>query len=554
MALPYPLPDDPRKWDGWKLYNSNNLYERLGLSYEENPGQQLIEECCRQLLLWWQKKLPLKSQPNNPLAQLLGKAIDEAPRLITQAKVVLLDKDQRAVHDQQLVQQSHVSALEEFQKFISFSLADKRLTPSAENGLYGMGRNLGLSDQMIAEAIEQSLLEYGAVRYDPEAAAAENAAKVIAEAEAKAASLQASAKAAAVNGEQSTGAAPAGQPDPEGFQELVEQWKEKTEWGELEDEDKEKLLKWAVNFHLPEPWAKAIMDDEEYDPDAEAKEKAAQEEKKKKMAAAASAPKSTASNYSPEQEKGMFPPFTNDLGMQMIYIPSASFKMGCVSEEAAHNEEPQFDCSLTGYYISKFPVTFAQFEQFAPEHRSKRPAWANENHPAVMVTWEQAGKFCDWLSSKDGRKYRLPTEAEWEYAAKGPQNRRYPWGESEVAGALANFADSSTNFHWSDPTVNDGFAQSSPVGSFPLGISPFGCEDMAGNVWEWCKDALGDYKSSAQTNPCPSAGAQRVVRGGSWRSKANSLRTTARLGQMPSYFANDIGFRVVCVRPVIKSA
>lgn len=558
MALPYPLADDPRKWDGWKLYNSNNLYDRLGLSYEEAPSAQLIEECCRQLLMWWQKKLPLKSQPNNPLAQLLGRAIDEAPRLITQAKVILLDPDQRAIHDRQIQQSANDSSLEEFQKFIIFALSDKKLTPAGENGLYGMGQNLGLADELIGQTIEANLLELGAVRFDPEAAAVEAIAEANARTEALkvqqatlvagTASAPAGAKAKDNGGQP---AAPAGQPDPDGFKDLVEQWKERSEWGELEDEDKDKLMKWAGNFNLTAPWAQAIVDDEEYDPDGESKAKTAEEERIKKKAALASAA-SPVQSYSPEQEKALYPPYVNELGMQMIYIPSCTFKMGCKSPEAAHNEEPEFQVTLTGYYISKSPVTFAQFEQFLPTHKSKRPAWADDSHPAVMMSWEQAGKFCDWLSVRENKKYKLLTEAEWEYAAKGPQNRRYPWGDSDIAAALGNFADASTNFHWSDPVINDGFAQSSPIGSFPLGSSPFGCDDMAGNVWEWCKDVLADYKISPQTNPSPSTGSQKIIRGGSWRSKATSLRTTARAGQMPTYFANDIGFRIACTRPVIK--
>lgn len=547
MALPYPLPDDPRKWDGWKLYNSKNMYERLGLSYDENPSAQMIEESCRQLLLWWQKKLPLKSQPNNPLAQLLGKAIDEASRYITQAKVTLLDKDQRDLHDQKLQQSTQSNAVEEFQKFISFALSDKKLTPAAENGLIGMGSNLGLSDEIISQVIEENLQTHEAVRFDPVSAANEEAQKKIADAEVTAAAiLEKGLKEGAV----ASSGVVAAPPDPEGFADLVEQWKERSEWGELEDEDKEKLLKWAGNFHLPEEWAQAIIDEEEYDPDALSKEKVKADEKNKKKELAQAAAK--AAEMTPEQERAAYPPFTSDLGFQMVYVPSCTFKMGCVSEEASDNEEPLFDVTLTGYYISKFPVTFAQFEQFKPEHKSKRPAWAGDDHPVVMVNWDEAVKFCDWLGSKESRKYRLPTEAEWEYAAKGPQNRRFPWGQNDLAQGLANFADALTNFPWSDHSVNDGFPQSSPVGSFPMGLSPFGCEDMSGNVWEWCKDALSPYKTTAQTNPSPSNGSQKVVRGGSWRSKANSLRTTARLGQMPNYFANDIGFRLVCMRPVAK--
>src|ERR1700681_246387 len=95
--LPTPLPDDPRKWDGWKRYESSNFYDRLCLSIEDNPSNPLIEEHCRQILVWWQKKLPLKNQPSNPLAQLLRSGIDEYSKYLTEAKVELLDPARRHI-------------------------------------------------------------------------------------------------------------------------------------------------------------------------------------------------------------------------------------------------------------------------------------------------------------------------------------------------------------------------------------------------------------------------------------------------------------------------
>ena len=91
MALPSPIPDNPTKWDGWKLYNSENPYERLCLSFNDNPSPQQVEENCRQLLVWWQKKLPLKNQPSNPLAQMLRAGLDEAPRYLAEARMQLLN-------------------------------------------------------------------------------------------------------------------------------------------------------------------------------------------------------------------------------------------------------------------------------------------------------------------------------------------------------------------------------------------------------------------------------------------------------------------------------
>jgi formylglycine-generating enzyme required for sulfatase activity len=111
----------------------------------------------------------------------------------------------------------------------------------------------------------------------------------------------------------------------------------------------------------------------------------------------------------------------------------------------------------------------------------------------------------------------------------------------------ANFADRNTSFAWSDPDVDDGFAETSPVGAFPDGASPFGVEDLAGNIWEWCLDFFEAYKGGERINPRgPSSGVRRVYRGGSWRSRFSSLRATARGSNIPNFSCNDVGFRIVC--------
>ena len=102
MPLPNPLPDNPQRWDGWKSYNSTNLYERLGLSIDSNASVEQIEENTRILLVWWQKKLPLKNQPSNPLSQLLRTGLDEAPVYLAEARTILLDPVARRNHDQEL--------------------------------------------------------------------------------------------------------------------------------------------------------------------------------------------------------------------------------------------------------------------------------------------------------------------------------------------------------------------------------------------------------------------------------------------------------------------
>ena len=102
MSLPIPIPDNPKRWEGWRSYASANLYERLCLSFESNPSNEQIEDHCRQLMVWWQKKLPLKNQPSNPVAQMLRHGIDEAPHLLAEARAKLLNVEERAKIDAEL--------------------------------------------------------------------------------------------------------------------------------------------------------------------------------------------------------------------------------------------------------------------------------------------------------------------------------------------------------------------------------------------------------------------------------------------------------------------
>ena len=231
----------------------------------------------------------------------------------------------------------------------------------------------------------------------------------------------------------------------------------------------------------------------------------------------------------------------------MICLPSAEFVMGCEALDAGPNERPLTKITLSRFFMSRFPITNAEYEEFDPTHARKRAPGAGDRHPVVYVSSLEAMKFCTWLGTRERKKYRLPTEAEWEYAAKGTDGRKYPWGNHDRRGDLANFADRNTVFAWSDREINDGYPESSPVGSFPLGASPFGLEDMAGNVWEWCHDYFEPYRGAPKINPRgATAGAKRSYRGGSWKSRFNSLRTTTRGANAPNYSCNDLGFRIAC--------
>jgi formylglycine-generating enzyme required for sulfatase activity len=131
-------------------------------------------------------------------------------------------------------------------------------------------------------------------------------------------------------------------------------------------------------------------------------------------------------------ERVQFPNFTSSIGVELLLVPSGIFQMGSEASDAAPNERPITSVTLSCYYLSRHPITNAQYELFDPSHAGKRASGAGDRHPVVYVSSSEAAKFCKWLSSRDRRRYRLPTEAEWEYAARGTDGREYPWGHGEA--------------------------------------------------------------------------------------------------------------------------
>lgn len=531
LAFPVPLPDDPRKWDGWTRYKSANLYERLCLNPRENPSNDLIEEHCRELLRWWQKKLPLKNQPSNPLAQLLRPGLDESSHYLTQARLGLLDPSRRRQLDAELQQQAIDESITELHKYLAFALADGVLTDEEEKNLRRFGHEHGLSDEQISGYIAAELRDSGARRVStaapPPAPAPAPAVEPIAR---NHSARETDAKDDFLRMLQLSGLDSVG----------------------MSDDTRDTFLNMAENLGLELDEAEALMDDYLANADDEWNGAGPEKEASAARPQAAAPVVAPAARQPPQTEEGgdertRFANHVNCIGTQLLFVPSGEFTMGSDALDAAPNERPLTRVTLTRFYMSRFPITNAEYEQFDPTHVRKRCPGAGDTHPVVYVSSLDAIRFCQWLSARERKKYRLPTEAEWEYAARGTDGRKYPWGNYDRRGDLANFADRRTVFAWSDHEIDDGYPESSPVGAFPYGKSAFGMEDMAGNVWEWCLDYFEAYRGAPRLNPRgPTSGMKRTYRGGSWKSRFSSLRATARGSNLPSYSCNDVGFRIVC--------
>ena len=163
-SAPPVFPDDPRKWDGWSKYRADNPYERLCLDAESEPSDELIQQHCAALLQWWQSKLPLKNQPSNPMAQLLGRGLTEASDYLVQARLDLLNPQRRQEVDESLAAQADQNALDELIKFIGFSIKGGVLPAEAEANLLEFGQRNGLPDEQINACIEGELKRKGARR------------------------------------------------------------------------------------------------------------------------------------------------------------------------------------------------------------------------------------------------------------------------------------------------------------------------------------------------------------------------------------------------------
>jgi serine/threonine-protein kinase len=226
-------------------------------------------------------------------------------------------------------------------------------------------------------------------------------------------------------------------------------------------------------------------------------------------------------------------------GAEVVYVPPGQFLMsrGNSFGKALLGDGWPRPVRIThGFWIYRTEVTNAQYLRFTDRTGTRRPrpstlAQARFNgadHPVMGVSWSGAVAYCEWAGG------RLPTEAEWEYAAGGAEGREYPWGEAPPRADLAVYGRNAKQ------------EGTDPVGSRPAGASPFGALDMAGNVWEWCSDWSASLPAGAATDPQGSpSGNWRVVRGGAWLSPARLLRVRERYGYAPDERPYTTGFRPV---------
>jgi formylglycine-generating enzyme required for sulfatase activity len=290
---------------------------------------------------------------------------------------------------------------------------------------------------------------------------------------------------------------------------------------------------------------------------------------------------------------GLSAEITNTIGMKLVRIKPGRFQMGSPKDEEGRfdSEGPQHAVEITRpFYMGRFTVTVGQFRAFVKaaeyeteavadgqggwgynaatrkyEGRKKEYSWREvgwkqtDEHPVVNVTWNDAVKFCEWLSRKEKKTYALPTEAEWEYACRAGTGTRYSSGDAEASlKKVANITDASLKAKldadfaktWVFQSWDDGHPFTAPVGSFQP--NAWGLYDMHGNVFQWCADWYGEtyYADSPIKDPkSPESGKYRVLRGGSWADDARHCRSAHRVGVGPAFRGNGVGFRVVLRGP-----
>jgi formylglycine-generating enzyme required for sulfatase activity len=238
-------------------------------------------------------------------------------------------------------------------------------------------------------------------------------------------------------------------------------------------------------------------------------------------------------------------------GAVMVYVPAGEFMMGSAEGEGYDEEHPQHTLYLSDFWIDQTEVTNEQYGLCVATGACSASRYADDDdfngadQPVMGVSWYDAQAYCQWLSEETGQGYRLPTEAEWEKAARGMDGRKYPWGNAFDSGRL-NFCDANCDLDWQDSRADDSYQYTAPVGSYPAGASPYGALDMAGNVWEWCSTEFRDYRYDPDDGrEALAASGNRLLRGGSWFRALGFARCACRFGVGPNNRNDDMGFRVV---------
>jgi serine/threonine-protein kinase len=279
--------------------------------------------------------------------------------------------------------------------------------------------------------------------------------------------------------------------------------------------------------------------------------------------ATAAPPTTTPPTLTPTEVPGIGSTQVSDIdGSQQVYVPAGEFKLGADNTDGdakrtieggrAYPEGQQQILYLDSFWIDKYEVTNKHYRQCVDAGACLRPYLDQsetrtnyhnnpeyDNFPVIYVNWFMAGEYCKWA----GR--RLPTEAEWEKAARGTDGRKYPWGNDPVSSDKANFCDINciTRSH-RNGAFDDGWGDTAPVGSYPAGISPYGALDMSGNVWEWTSTIIKDYPYDPNDGrEDQSAPGERVWRGGPWSNGIWWLRSSLRYRSIPSYWNVNLGFR-----------
>ncbi len=224
--------------------------------------------------------------------------------------------------------------------------------------------------------------------------------------------------------------------------------------------------------------------------------------------------------------------------IEWVSIPAGTFLMGSPTDQTnREGDEPQHQVTLNSFKMSKYEVTFEQYDLFCEATGISKPSdegWGRGNRPVINVNWEDATAFATWMGC------RLPTEAEWEYACRAGTTTQFNTG-SNLTTLQANY---NGNYPYSNNMQGQYRKQTVPVGSFEA--NAYGLYDMHGNVWEWCSDKYEYYSIESQTNlKAPMVVSYRIARGGSWYSRANFCRSANRNNFIPEARLYELGFRLV---------